>query len=121
MVFSIFFSLQISTNAIMQIFVNTMERASIITAHIFVTVQMDGRDSIVKMVSEINLKIKHTFVSFKTTIKKVDCICIEDIDECQMLHLCKNNGTCLNTNGSYVCSCEEGWRGQHCEDGKLHV
>lgn len=100
-----------------------MELASIITAHTFVTVQMDGKDNIVKMVSKINLNIKQTFVLFKTTIKRADCIkiCIEDIDECQMLHLCKNNGTCLNTKGSYVCNCEEGWRGQHCKDGKLHV
>lgn len=63
----------------------------------------------------------NVFFFFKTTIKRVDCICIKDIDECQMLHLCKNNGTCLNNNSSYVCSCEDGWRGQHCEDGKLHV
>lgn len=69
-----FFSVQTSTNAKLQIFVNTMELASIITAHTFVTVQMDGKDNIVKMVSKINLNIKQTFVLFKTTIKRVDCI-----------------------------------------------
>lgn len=73
-VFIFIFSFQISTNANLQIFVNTMELASIITAHTFVTVQMDGKDNIVKMVSKINLNIKHTFVLFKTTIKRVDCI-----------------------------------------------
>lgn len=73
-VFIFVFSFQISTNANLQIFVNTMELASIITAHTFVTVQMDGKDNIVKMVSKINLNIKHTFVLFKTTIKRVDCI-----------------------------------------------
>lgn len=51
-----------------------MELASIITAHTFVTVQMDGKDNIVKMVSKINLNIKQTFVLFKTTIKRVDFI-----------------------------------------------
>lgn len=72
--FFIFFSVQTSTNAKLQIFVNTMELASIITAHTFVTVQMDGKDNIVKMVSKINLNFKQTFVLFKTTIKRVDCI-----------------------------------------------
>lgn len=73
-IFFYFFSVQTSTNAKLQIFVNTMELASIITAHTFVTVQMDGKDNIVKMVSKINLNIKQTFVLFKTTIKRVDCI-----------------------------------------------
>lgn len=72
--FLFFFSVQTSTNAKLQIFVNTMELASIITAHTFVTVQMDGKDNIVKMVSKINLNIKQTFVLFKTTIKRFDCI-----------------------------------------------
>lgn len=72
--FLFFFSVQTSTNAKLQIFVNTMELASIIMAHTFVTVQMDGKDNIVKMVSKINLNFKQTFVLFKTTIKRVDCI-----------------------------------------------
>lgn len=41
------------------------------------------------------------------------------MDECQLTELCKHNGTCINNNGSYVCNCEDGWQGQHCEDGKL--
>lgn len=72
--FLFFFSVQTSTNAKLQIFVNTMELASIITDHTFVTVKMDGKDNIVKMVSKINLNFKQTFVLFKTTIKRVDCI-----------------------------------------------
>lgn len=72
--FLFFFSVQTSTNAKLQIFVNTMELASIITAHTFVTVQMDGKDNFVKMVSKINLNFKQTFVLFKTTIKRADCI-----------------------------------------------
>lgn len=40
-----------------------------------------------------------------------------DVDECQLTDLCKHNGTCINNNGSYVCNCEDGWQGHHCEDG----
>lgn len=36
-----------------------------------------------------------------------------------MTDLCTNNGTCINTDGSYKCICEAGWQGQHCEDGKM--
>lgn len=41
-----------------------------------------------------------------------------DVDECQKTDLCKHNGTCINSNGSYVCDCADGWQGQHCEEGK---
>lgn len=44
-------------------------------------------------------------------------ILILDINECNVKDLCKQNGTCINNNGSYVCNCSEGWQGQHCEDG----
>lgn len=42
-----------------------------------------------------------------------------DIDECIELKPCINNGTCYNNNGSYVCDCQQGWHGQHCEIGML--
>ena len=41
-----------------------------------------------------------------------------DVDECRLMDLCKNNGTCINNNGSYACNCTDGWQGQHCELGK---
>lgn len=44
-----------------------------------------------------------------------------DINECEMLLPCQNNGTCLNNNGSYVCICKEGWQGYNCEDGIIFV
>lgn len=38
-----------------------------------------------------------------------------------MLLPCQNNGTCLNNNGSYACTCKEGWQGNNCEDGTVFV
>lgn len=40
-----------------------------------------------------------------------------DIDECTVSNPCRNNGTCLNKNGSYVCECTEGFMGKHCKEG----
>jgi hypothetical protein len=43
-----------------------------------------------------------------------------DKNECNVFERCKNNGTCLNNNGSYVCNCTEGWKGHDCEEGKVY-
>lgn len=43
---------------------------------------------------------------------------VVDVNECDFAP-CNNNGTCINNNGSYVCECIDGWKGQHCEDGKI--
>ena len=43
---------------------------------------------------------------------------LPDVNECQSIDLCVNNGTCINTNGSYICNCTDGWQGQHCDLGK---
>lgn len=40
-----------------------------------------------------------------------------DRNECLNLP-CHNNGTCINNNGSYTCSCENGWESHDCEKGK---
>lgn len=40
-----------------------------------------------------------------------------DRNECLDLP-CHNNGTCINNNGSYTCSCENGWESHDCEKGK---
>lgn len=39
-----------------------------------------------------------------------------DIDECRT-NPCKNGATCLNTYGSYICTCALGWTGVNCESG----
>lgn len=41
--------------------------------------------------------------------------CEDDFDEC-MLAPCLNNGSCINTIGSYSCFCESGFNGSSCEE-----
>ena len=37
---------------------------------------------------------------------------ISDVDECQISsHNCSDNATCINTEGSFNCSCKPGYRG----------
>ena len=41
-----------------------------------------------------------------------------EIEPCSM-HPCSNEGTCHNLpGGSYKCTCNSGWSGEHCEVGK---
>jgi hypothetical protein len=40
-----------------------------------------------------------------------------DVNECDQ-NVCLNSATCINTNGSYFCTCASGWQGQHCDEGK---
>lgn len=44
---------------------------------------------------------------------------LKDRNECEKLGLCLNNGTCHNNEGSYICLCSDGWKGQHCDRGDL--
>lgn len=48
-------------------------------------------------------------------------VMIADIDECKSGNPCKNGGKCINTIGSYKCSCPSGFIGKHCELGKLSL
>ena len=41
-----------------------------------------------------------------------------DINEC-MNDPCQNGGTCVNSPGSYSCDCVEGYKGDHCQEGKI--
>lgn len=42
-----------------------------------------------------------------------------DTNEClQFPGICRNGGTCFNTEGSYKCDCPPGWRGKNCGIGK---
>ena len=36
---------------------------------------------------------------------------ISDINECQTDYPCHFNATCNNTDGSYICQCDPGYRG----------
>ena len=42
---------------------------------------------------------------------------ISDIDEC-LNNPCENEGTCINTDGSYTCICADGYEGKDCQNGK---
>ena len=44
---------------------------------------------------------------------------LSDVNECLEFDICKNGGTCINTQGSYVCNCPLEWTGKHCENGEL--
>ena len=39
-----------------------------------------------------------------------------DVNECQVLNICSVSGVCVNTDGSYLCSCKQGYEGNgtHC-------
>lgn len=49
--------------------------------------------------------------------------CILDKLECESPagSPCENNGTCINTLGSYQCDCTEGWQSHNCENGECLV
>lgn len=63
----------------------------------------------------INVLIRHSMSS----------VCINgvfdilDVNECTT-DPCINNGTCINTYGSYYCRCPPGWEGVNCMAGKLY-
>lgn len=67
----------------------------------------------------IVLKVKDIkFTPNLITYVKYFCIsghlCDEDIDECAISSPCRNGATCINTNGSYTCSCAKGYEGRDC-------
>ena len=42
----------------------------------------------------------------------------QDKDKC-VSSPCKNNGTCKNTAGGFTCTCQNGYKGQHCDQGTV--
>ena len=41
---------------------------------------------------------------------------ISDIDDCEGVEC--NNGTCEDQVNDYICDCQEGYTGDHCETGE---
>lgn len=61
----------------------------------------------------------------KSSLGNAEAIYVEhfhltEIDECAS-NPCRNNGTCNDGLGKYVCSCEAGFTGKSCEVGKQNT
>ena len=60
----------------------------------------------------------HYFTKNVSFIIEMVCI-VTDIDECAAnADLCLNDGTCINTDGSFHCQCLTGYTGITCESGE---
>ena len=57
-------------------------------------------------------------IKFYLFLLIIDNFTSPDIDECTPNNPCQNNGTCINTPGSYTCCCAPGWTGPNCKEGK---
>ena len=52
----------------------------------------------------------------------IDILIVTDINECTTdTHGCNNGATCLNTDGSYTCTCAMGWTGDMCAIGECFL
>ena len=47
--------------------------------------------------------------------------CERDVDECEQSAPCYNGATCENTHGSYLCHCNNGYSGRHCQDVSISL
>ena len=54
-----------------------------------------------------------TKINWELFINEPYCV---DIDECSYRHICSKKSTCKNTDGSYICQCDQGFGGDLCED-----
>jgi hypothetical protein len=45
----------------------------------------------------------------------------DDVDECKTIFPCKNNGTCINEEGSYNCFCNSDYYGDNCEYSNMNA
>lgn len=98
---------------------------------LFVIVQRAGR---IKIATKVTLPLKQTiiikshffhlcFIEIKEIVLKMNLsnendkfTVFVDKNEC-LLSPCQNNGTCINSIGSYQCNCEAGWQDKDCEQG----
>ena len=47
-------------------------------------------------------------------------IFLADIDEC-LCNPCGANGQCVNEVNKYTCTCDAGWTGTNCDEGKGYI
>lgn len=106
-------------------FVRIMVFVLIVLVFINVIVKLVGRIRIVSKVFECFIFFFVLYICIKIFIFS-KCFCIVyifndffvDWNECLDL-FCYNNGICINNNGLYICSCENGWESYDCEKGKF--
>ena len=48
----------------------------------------------------------------------VYCICIAEIDECDIPEPCNGHGECTDAVAGYTCECDDGYTGEICDTGK---
>ena len=66
-----------------------------------------------------HLCISKIFFLNQIEIHYQDIFLISDIDECSMaVSVCLHGGSCINTDGGYICQCPIQWFGDNCEFGK---
>lgn len=96
--------------------VRIMALVSIVSVPINVIVKLVGR---IRTVSKVFECFTSLFVLYTCIKIFISCKCHFFVDRNECLDLpCHNNGTCINNNGSYTCSCENGWESHDCEKGK---
>lgn len=60
--------------------------------------------------------LKHYIVN---SLMTVDLHLFTNINECDN-NPCQNGGRCTNSEGSFTCSCTDGWEGPVCDQGNLN-
>jgi hypothetical protein len=68
-------------------------------------------------VNMLILKMSGVFLAYSIFTFIKFTILIVDIDEC-LISGCANNGTCVNSNGSFLCLCTQYYNGTYCEEGR---
>lgn len=82
----------------------------------------EGFQRLITVADQLIRNIKRMIFSFTQNSSYPFFLCFNlDIDECSAYSPCVNNGTCINTNGSYYCICTVGWNGNNCEKGNKFI
>ena len=86
--------------------------ATLVTLEMGSTVQVSySFISIYKVMSKIFRLIRSIYTMYMYTYL-LACMCSTDIDECELeTYLCSPNANCTDTDGSFNCTCREGFEG----------
>ena len=55
------------------------------------------------------------------TSVSVYCICIADINDCDISEPCNGHGECTDSVAGYTCDCDDGYTGETCDTSKCFV